>query len=266
MALALISMDVGASTKMILIPEGEFRPLFSERRAVKEKIQGSDKEKVEYKLVRGKPIPVAAFMMDETPVTRREFQAFVLQNPQWQRSKVKTLFAEDTYLSDWTSDSEIGVEQNPESPIRFVSWFAARAYCESQGKRLPTLAEWERAAMAFKDFKKFKAKILEWYGEPTPAKIPPVGSGFANVYGVKDLHGLVWEWIEDFNSNLVTGESRGDGSLERAAYCGAGAIGAADFEDYAAFMRFGFRSSLRGGFSVANLGFRCVRAPEKGEK
>jgi formylglycine-generating enzyme len=63
----------------------------------------------------------------------------------------------------------------------------------------------------------------------------------------------------DFNSALVTGESRADAALERTLYCGSGAIGAADFEDYAAFMRYAFRSSLEAHYSVANLGFRGVR-------
>jgi formylglycine-generating enzyme required for sulfatase activity len=78
------------------------------------------------------------------------------------------------------------------------------------------------------------------------------------VYGISDLHGLVWEWTLDFNSSLVTGESRGDGSLERSLYCGSGAAGAADFEDYAALMRYAFRSSLEARYAVGNLGFRGV--------
>ena len=81
-----------------------------------------------------------------------------------------------------------------------------------------------------------------------------------NDYGVYDLHGLIWEWVEDFNSGLVTGESRADSSLDQAAFCGSGGLNAANFEDYAAFMRFGLRSSLNGSFSLANLGFRCARS------
>jgi formylglycine-generating enzyme required for sulfatase activity len=87
-----------------------------------------------------------------------------------------------------------------------------------------------------------------------------VDRSFSNIYGVKGLHDLVQEWTEDFNSALVTGESRADGARDRALFCGSGAIGAADFEDYGAFMRYAFRSSLDARYSLANLGFRGVTA------
>ncbi len=76
---------------------------------------------------------------------------------------------------------------------------------------------------------------------------------------MRDLHGLVWEWTSDFNSALVTGDARGDTGLERQLFCGAGSLGASDRANYAAFMRFGFRSSLRAGYTVHNLGFRCAK-------
>ncbi len=147
-----------------------------------------------------------------------------------------------------------------------VSWFAARAYLKAEGKALPTVDQWEYVAAASPDRADasrdpaFLERLRVWYGRPTPGRLPPVGSTARNVYGVSDLHGVVWEWTLDFNSALVTGESRADASLERALYCGSGAAGAADFEDYAAFMRYAFRSSLEARYSVANLGFRGVRA------
>ena len=57
---------------------------------------------------------------------------------------------------------------------------------------------------------------------------------------------------------LVSGESRADASLERGLFCGAGASGASDFADYAAFMRFGYRASLQARYTTAQLGFRSA--------
>ena len=69
----------------------------------------------------------------------------------------------------------------------------------------------------------------------------------------------MWEWVDDFNTALVTGESRADGGLERNLFCGSGAATARNREDYPAFMRVGYRSSLRADYTVPNLGFRCAR-------
>lgn len=209
---------------------------------------------------------VPAFDMDVRPVTNGEFLEFVRSHPEWRRSKVKPLFADASYLSHWKEDLEPGERAPAESPVVNVSWFAARAYLKARGKRLPTVDQWEYAAAASETLRDasrdpaFRARLRAWYGKPTPARLPPAGSTFRNAYGVADLHGLVWEWTLDFNSALVTGESRADGSLERSLYCGSGASGAADFEDYEAFMRYAFRSSLEAGYCVANLGFRGVAA------
>jgi formylglycine-generating enzyme required for sulfatase activity len=78
------------------------------------------------------------------------------------------------------------------------------------------------------------------------------------------MHDLVREWVEDFNSALVTGESRADGSLDRSLFCGSGSIGAADFRDYAAFMRFAFRASLDARYGLAHLGFRGAMSERGG--
>jgi len=73
------------------------------------------------------------------------------------------------------------------------------------------------------------------------------------------MHGLIWEWTENFNNSLVTGESRSDSTLNQQMFCGSAAIGAVDPSDYAAFMRYGFRSSLEAKYTVSSLGFRCAR-------
>jgi hypothetical protein len=91
--------------------------------------------------------------------------------------------------------------------------------------------------------------------------LPVAGSGRANAFGARDLLSLVWEWVDDFNTSMVTGESRADSGLERTLFCGAGAAGARDPSDFPAFIRAGFRSSVRANYTVPNLGFRCAQTP-----
>lgn len=227
------------ATDLVLVKGGKYTPIFS-------------KEKV---------VSVDDFFIDETPVTNISFLSFVKENPQWKKSKAKSLFVDSNYLRHWKSDEEIGDNSLNQSPVINVSWFAAKAFCESQGLRLPTIDEWEYLAQfGPKDnLKDVKSIILEWYSMPTPIKLPHVKSTFKNKFGVWDVHGLIWEWNYDFNTTFVTGESRGDSALDKSMFCGSGAVGAADPSDYASFMRFGFRSSLKGNYTVGNLGFRCVK-------
>ena len=105
------------------------------------------------------------------------------------------------------------------------------------------------------------ARCSKWYCAPATAKLSPVGLGQTNFWGIHDLHGLVWEWVADFNSALVTGDAQGDTGLDRGLFCGGGAQGAADVQDYPAFMRYAFRSSLKADYCVHNLGFRCAKDP-----
>lgn len=203
---------------------------------------------------------VGAFQLMKFAVTRAQFKDFLKGHPQWTKEQAAEPLVDRVYLEDWANASH-----GAASPVTEISWFAARAYCESLGMRLPTVNEWEYVAAAsekVKDANKdpvFLKRILEWYGEPRGRSLKNVGSIYKNIYGVWDMHGLIWEWVDDFNSSFVTGESRQDASLNKDMFCGAGAMSAGDKENYAAFMRFAFRSSLKGNSSVWNLGFRCAR-------
>lgn len=236
-----------APAGMVVVPAGHYAPLIRTK---------DEPERV----------PVPAYALDERPVTNAEFLAFVHANPKWQRSRVSPLFADTGYLADWTGDTELGPRVPATAPVVRVSWFAARAYAAWAGKRLPTTAEWEHAAAAGFTTANgatepgFPAYALVWFSKPTPDTFPSVGLGRPNFYGARDLLSLVWEWVDDFNTAMVSGESRGDTGLERTLFCGAGAAGARDLTNYPAFMRAGLRSSLRASYVVPNLGFRCAQS------
>lgn len=211
-------------------------------------------------------VPVAAFWLDARQVTNAEFLEFVREHPQWRRSRVSPLFSDRGYLADWSGDLDLGGSAPAAAPVVRVSWFAARAFAKAQGKRLPTTAEWECAAAAgFSTLDGasepgFSTTILAGLARPAPSPLPAAGSGRPNIFGAHDLHGPIWEWVDDFNTTMTTGESRADTGLERNLFCGAGAVGARDLTDYPAFMRAGLRSSLRANYTVPNVGFRCARS------
>jgi formylglycine-generating enzyme required for sulfatase activity len=205
--------------------------------------------------------------LDARPVTNAEFLDFVRDDPKWRRSRVKRLFADEAYLKHWAGDLDLGptAAEIADSPVTHVSWFAARAYLKSKQKRLPTQDEWEYVASADETRVNaaadpaFSKRLLEWYSRPAPKILPSVHATPPNAYGVAALHGYAWEWVLDFNNAMVTGESREDKGLNRDLYCAGGAAEAADPGNYAAFMRYAFRSSLKGSFAVPNLGFRGAR-------
>ncbi len=209
-------------------------------------------------------VEMAAFRLDVLPVTEGQYRDFVAAHPEWRRGHAPRVKADTGYLAHWISESEPGAGVDQQAPVTRVSWFAAKAYCAAQGRRLPTEAEWEFAAAASatstnaRQDPAYTQLLLSWYSRPTPARLPPVGAGEANLWGVHDLHGLVWEWVLDFNSTMVTGDAREAGDDDREAFCGAGAIGAGDPSDYASFMRYALRSSLQGSYTTPNLGFRCA--------
>jgi formylglycine-generating enzyme required for sulfatase activity len=210
-------------------------------------------------------VELQAYYLDEHAVTNAEYLEFVRDNPRWRKSAISPLFAGEGYLSHWTDDLEPGTNAVPDHPVTRVSWFAARAYARWAGKRLPTLAEWERAALASEEAEDgridpaYHQRILGWYSRPASTGTRSIRSTYRNMWGAWDMHGLIWEWVYDFNDALVTGESRGDSSLERPQFCGGGAAGVADYQNYAAFMRFAFRSSLNARYTISSLGFRCAQ-------
>ncbi|MBI3870499.1 MAG: formylglycine-generating enzyme family protein [Verrucomicrobia bacterium] len=242
----ILAMAAEAPPGMVAIPPGVYRPAFRADSDLKE-------------------IVVQPFAIDRYPVTNAEFLEFVRAHPRWRRSQVKPIFADSQYLKHWAGDLELGPGAATNAPATWVSWFAAKAYAGWKGKRLPSTAEWELVAgsgTTLPDGEKdpeFLKQVAAWHSSPAPERLSPVGAGKANFYGVHDLHGLVWEWVSDFNASMVTGDARGDNGLERRLFCGGGAQGAKDVSDYAAYLRFGFRSSLEARYVVHNLGFRCAK-------
>jgi formylglycine-generating enzyme len=229
--LALPAASLAAASGYAQLPGGVFRT------------------SLKYEDVRG-PTRIAPFALQKRPVTNAEFLAFVQRHRQWRRDRVAAVFAQPGYLAHWSGDTALGASALPEQPVTHVSWFAARAYCQAQGARLPTWSEWEYAAAADETRRdaradpRWRERILNWYARPSNRALPRAGLQAPNVYGVQDLHGLVWEWVEDHGALLVLGDAR---AMD-------------DRDNYAVLMRVAMLSSLDASDSTGNLGFRCARS------
>ena len=210
-------------------------------------------------------LKVAPFELQRRPVTNAQFLDFVRRHPDWQRGQAPELFAEERYLQHWASPTDLG-DAGPAQPVVNVSWFAAQAYCESLGGRLPTWAEWEYASAAdetradARSDPAWRERILAWYSVPSGRPLPAVGQSAPDVHGVQDLHGLVWEWVEDHSAMLVSADNREQGDPDAMRFCGAGALSMDDRENYAVLMRVAMLSALQAEDTTRNLGFRCARS------
>lgn len=183
------------------------------------------------------------FSIQTTEVTQAQWQAVMGSNP-----------------SNFKGDN---------LPVETVSWTDVQTFIEklnSKGQgtyRLPTEAEWEYAARAGSttayacgDSESCLGNMA-WYGSNSGNKTHPVGQKQPNAWGLYDMHGNVWEWVQDryepYSSGSVTdpmGSSSGSIRVNR---------GGSWFND-AFFCRSALRSSLDPSFRLNNLGFRLLRS------
>jgi len=204
---------------------------------------------------------VRGFLLQRHPVTNAEFLAFVSAHREWQRGSAPRILADADYLGHWSGPLELGSHAAAAQPVTRVSWFAAQAYCEAQQARLPTWYEWELAAAASgtqRDARSdpaWRQQILDWYARPAGEGLAAIEQAAANVYGLHDIHGVVWEWVLDFDSLLPA-----DADPER--FCGSGAQNLQEKENYAVLMRIALLGSLRAADTGHAIGFRCARNAE----
>jgi sulfatase modifying factor 1 len=210
-----------------------------------------------------KQVRIASFRLDRIPVTNAGFAQFVRKHPQWRRDKVARVFADEQYLSHWQSELDPG-EEHLLRPVVHVSWFAASAYCESRGGRLPTWYEWEYVAAASstqrdaRNDPAWRQRILGWYSRSGRGPLPVVGATPSNAYGAQDLHGVIWEWVDDAGSMLVSSDNREQSDPDLMRFCGAGALTMEQKENYATLMRIAMLSSMKANYTSATMGLRCA--------
>ncbi|MEM9455848.1 MAG: SUMF1/EgtB/PvdO family nonheme iron enzyme [Myxococcota bacterium] len=210
---------------------------------------------------------VDTFWIDETEVTVEAYKECV-------DAGVCTEPSTGTYCN-WSQGGPVAGREN--HPVNCVSWFQAEAYCEwVQGgtKRLPTEAEWEKAARGT------DGRVYPWGDTPQPscdrlvmsdAAAGGAGCGTgatwevgsmplgASPYGVQDMAGNVWEWVADWygyydagETNNPVGPRNGTSRVLR---------GGSWFFDFTSIFRAAYRDSNDPTDSGNGVGLRCARTP-----
>ena len=174
---------VSATDDMVLIPGGEF--------LMGSNYGGPDETPIH-------KVYLDAFYIDKYEVTKLQFSEFLNEKGNQEEGGVDWLDTSDEDCLIEYRDGKYQPKSGYENhPVIEVSWFGARAYAEWAGKRLPTEAEWEKAARGGLVGKKYpwgdsidssKANYGENVGQTTPVgRYPP------NNYGLYDMGGNVWE-------------------------------------------------------------------------
>ena len=221
---------------MVLIPAGDFQMGSNDSNA-------KDDEKPVH------TVYVDAFYMDTYEVTNAQFKAFVDANPQWRKNQIPRFYHNGDYLDHWNSNDYPSGRGN--YPVVFVSWYSAMAYAQWAGKRLPTEAEWEKAARGGLVGKKYPwGDTIDANKANYRVRLSPGGRYPANNYGLYDMCGNVGEWCLDaYDEDFYVGSPRRNP-----------VAGGWDGNDFANVRPYTTRVS-RGGFLTGGIADRDQNSP-----
>jgi formylglycine-generating enzyme required for sulfatase activity len=239
-------------------------------------------------LVEWVEIPAGVFLMgsdeypDEKPVHQVRISAFRC---------MKFLVTRRLYQDMMGNDPGWPAGAADDRPVNNVSWYDAIDFCNrlseregltpayrrdgnnvswdvaTEGYRLLTEAEWEYACRAgtrtrysFGDDER-KLGEYAWYSENSDGIPHPVGTRQPNPWGLYDMHGNVWEWVQDCWHKDYDG-APADGSAWEADKCQRRVLRGGSFiYSRARFLRSAFRNRNEPGIRFRYIGFRCARGP-----
>jgi len=228
---------------MVQIPTGEF-------------VMGSNLQVTESPI---HTVFIDSFWMDECAVTNSDFSAFV----------AATGYKTSTEQEGKTPWHAYAQPDRAHHPVVMVSWFDADAFANWAGKRLPTEAEWEKAATGslasptypWGDADPDDTRVT-WNGRLIGDQAPPtqpVRSYPPNSYGLIQMAGNVWEWCMDWYSDSYYAECPASNPPGPAHGIYRVRRGASWNVREAFRLRCNNRGALLPSASHINMGFRCAR-------
>jgi len=246
-------LTTGDGATMRLIPGGRFA-MGSEERANESPVH---------------QVEVKAFYLDVHEVTHLQWRSFLDANPDWRKDHVAADLQDGGYLRHWDGNS-----YDPkwdDCPIFNISWHAAAAYARWAGKRLPTEAEWERAARGPDGLRFSYGNTYDVTKANTGHQshgVVPVGSYEPNAYGIQDLTGNVMEWCADWyrdNYYASSPEQNPGGPETGPSHVLRGGSWGYDADRCTTTFRFFITLPTGDRACVDRIGFRCaMTVPEPG--
>ncbi len=186
---------------MVMIPAGEFQIGSND---------GEDDEKPVH------TVYVDAFYIDTHEVTNAQYKTFVDENPEWQKDRIPDKYHGGAYLKHWNGNNY--PQGKGDHPIVYVSWYGAMAYAKWAGKRLPTEAEWEKAARGGLVDQGYPwGNSIDYsnanHGRSSYGRniydTTSVGSYTPNGYGLYDMAGNVSEWcLDEYDEDFYSSSPR----------------------------------------------------------
>ena len=248
--------------EMVVVPPGRFvaGPPTSEE-------DGHSDEGSRHGVTIGSPLAIGVH-----EATRGEFDYFASSTGRSMRGSCWVREDGEWRLRSDRSWRSPGFPQTDSHPVVCVSWDDARAYVRwlshetGESYRLLSGSEWEYAARAGTTMRYWWGADIgrnrancdgcgsRWDGESTA----PVGSFAANGFGLRDVHGNVWEWVQDCWNAGYAGPP-GDGSAWESGDCSDRALRGGSWSSDPRFLRAAYRSGNVAGNRFDNLGFRVAR-------
>lgn len=198
-------------------------------------------------------VRVSNFFMGRYLMTNEEYGRFLVKNP---RTKEPKYWAEREF-------------NQPQKPVVGVSWEEAKQYAKWAGLQLPSEAQWEYACRAGTGTRFYSGDAEEdldrvgWYKENSDKKLYPVGQKEPNRFGLYDMHGNVWEWVEDDwhqnykdapdNASAWIDKPRGSDRVFRGG----------SWNNSSKYCRAACRNWYEPGYRNNSVGFRLVLLPSQ---